>query len=123
MNLAAQVQAIVKPDITSILESLKDKSIWIEERWYAFTLLVTSNLLVSNESYGDGFVNLLVSENNAGYEYELYDDFHIDRGETISYVDLYRKICNISNHVTTESIVKWQEKVLESGRSGFRHDW
>lgn len=123
MNLVAQVQAIVKPDITSILESLKDKSIWIEERWYAYTLLVTGNLLVSVESYGDGFIELLVADESEPYEYGVYDDFEIDRGQIATYVDVFRKIQNLTVIPTSESVIAWKEKVLSTGRSAFKHDW
>lgn len=122
----AKVFVTAKPDLSAVLNSLKDKSIPLDERWEAFEILVNGNVFNKIETYGDGYIDTLVRVD--GKESTLYDNFYIERHETTKFPDMLEKILEPAwktneMEYTPESIVKWKEKVLASGNSGFTNDW
>ncbi len=94
-----------------ILEVTRDKSIPIFSRWEIFE---KSYSLLDNKAYGDGFVEIL------GKNITLYDDFHIDRNQTTSYLDLF---ADIVERGYIENLDEWKELVLQSGYGSFTYDW
>ena len=90
----------------------------LDERWRAFCLAVTNNLLYNVKSYGDGHLDVVTSI--SGSELNLYDDFYIGRGQTISFPYLGDKLKNL---VTPESYDQWRENVLLGTYTHFTYDW
>jgi hypothetical protein len=115
-----------KPSLESLLITFKDKNIDLDTRWEAYTILVKGNVLTAKESYGDGFIDTL----DVGRELTAYDDFYIERHETVKFLDMYERFGEweagaYGNKVppTPESVIAWKEKVLASGYASFRYDW
>lgn len=107
-----------------VLESLKDTSVPLDERWDVYKVLVKKNIIIETESYGDGFIESFL-ESSSGRELTPYDDFYIERYETTSYTSLWDRIKDRVDQdvITAESADRWREKVLASGQAGFRYDW
>ena len=67
----------------------------------------------------DGFICILDSDLCP------YDDFNINRYQTLSYYEIYEKILN--NYTEGEyskfHIDKWRETVLNSDYGSFTYDW
>lgn len=118
-----------KPQLESMLIAFANKSIPLEERWEAYSILVKGNILVNEETYGDGFIGMLVSAANPGAEYSMYDDFYTERHESKTFLDILEDIEgwdaeHDENLIPTpESLIAWKEHVLASGFSGFTYDW
>ena len=122
MSLIDEVRAILsqKPNFEEVIAKLKDTSIPLFERWEAFSELVDNNGLTSIKTYGDGFVYTLDKS------LELYDDFHVERHETMLYTDMLETIRENSRleRLLGETVIDaWKEKVLAEGYAGFKHDW
>lgn len=104
----------------AIAPMLKDQTIPLDERWTAFQRLMTLAPL-KVQSYGDGFVDWL------GDNLTLYDDFYIERHETVMYVDFLERITDEyfseKRPISPENIAEWKEQVLQSGYGGFKFDW
>ncbi len=90
----------------------------LEDRWEAFCLAVNNNLLYGVDAYSDG--NLGMVESISGTELTMYDDFNIDRGQTISFPFLGNRLKDLA---TPESYDKWREHVLTQQFTHFRFDW
>lgn len=118
-SLVASHQA-VQEDLKAFQSTLKNPSIDLDDRWEAFTLLVENGVLNDIKSYGDGFMYTL--EHGSGRELTLYDDFYIERHETTLYTDLFEQIQE-EPEIEWSTVLKWKEKVLESGFAGFVYDW
>jgi hypothetical protein len=124
-NVAALVEArtLLNQGLTIIQPQLVDQSIPLEERWAAYCTLVKQNILVNEESYGDGHIDML------GDNMTMYDDFNVERRETLTYPDMYERIMEADEQFEERlvkaqyNIIPWQEKILASGYSGFCHDW
>lgn len=129
MNLQEQTQALIAAHaladegLAPILELLRDTSLPLDDRWTAYTALVESNTLINNDGYGDGFVNTLG-------DLSLYDDFNIERHQTMTFSSLYEKIMEADAYyekslveARNKTLSLWQEEVLASGKSAFTNDW
>ena len=120
-----------KPDLSEVLASLKDKSIPVEDRWEAYTILVNGALITKMQSYGNGFTDVLRKPNcdKPGRHYSPYDDFGFERHETREFSFVLELIQDrlededFENVPTAESIIAWKESVLASGCAGFTYDW
>lgn len=105
------------PDIVSILQ---DQSLSLDERWEAYAALVQGDVLITVQSYGDGFVETLSPR------YTLYDHFHCDRYEVKRYLDMIEDVEGdwFNGEAPTEDASRsWKEKVLASGHAAFKNDW
>jgi hypothetical protein len=102
-----------------IAEFLKDTRISLDERWNAYEVLVKAGILVSEELYGDGFVDVLSNS------LTLYDDFYVERRETLQYLDMLERIMDNEDlfDQVEHSLPAWKEKVLQSGYTQFVYDW
>lgn len=111
----------LRTDLPAIQEMLKDQSIPLEDRWSAYTDLVTNHILVNEASLADGFISTL------GPNMTLYDDFNIDRYCSSTFPEMYDTIMDAEEDelfaVQTTTLPAWQEQVLQSGLSGFEYDW
>lgn len=130
MNLNEQVAALIETrklietGVEPILTALKDKDLSLEKRWETYTLLVKNKLLIREQIYGDGFIDTL------GDNMTLYDDFHMERHETRSFIDMYEHIMEADGEwqkslveAREANLANWQETVLASGYSEFTFDW
>src|SRR5687768_13808333 len=124
-EVAALVAAhkVIQAQMTPVLESLKDTSIPLEDRWLAYTELCANDILTSVEGYGDGFIDTL------DVNLTLFDDFYIERYQTGRYVSMYEQMIEAASEwergliKARENLPAWQERVLASGQAGFIHDW
>lgn len=111
LGLKASLDAAAK----SAIEALKETSVPLDERWDAFTELVSNNIFVKNKSFGDGFVD------------SPYDVFYMERGSTKKFTSAYEQLLNKDqNYPEPGSDIDldlWREKVLASGYSSFTYDW
>lgn len=125
MNALKQAAQFQLPDISEALVALKDKSINIDERWNAYSAMVDNGVLNNTQSWGDGFLDVL--KRTDGRELTMYNDFYVERHQTMSFVDMYEAIMEYSvmhdAELTGESIENWRETVLASGLASFVHDW
>lgn len=121
----AAASALKLPDISEALEALKNKSINIDERWNAYEFMVKNGVLNKKQSWGDGFIDVL--KRTDGRELTMYDDFYVDRHNTVLFVDMYEAIMEYGEmhgvELTGESIENWRETVLAHGLASFVHDW
>jgi hypothetical protein len=114
----------IDEQLQNIIGLLTDSGESLDERWGAYTALVKNNILVKNESYGDGYLNTL------GPNLTQYDDFYNDRGVTVQYIDMYDQMLEADGEYQKDlveardnNLAKWQEQVLASGYSSFTYDW
>lgn len=97
---------------------LTDQAIPLDERWETYRNLVKGDMLVNDNSYGDGFVDDL------GDKMSIRDDFYVERHETKSFISMYECISDGEvDNVDMEKVPAWREKVLASGYSSFTFDW
>jgi len=116
--------AALQSQLPPILEQLKDTSIPLDERWDAYTQLVEANILVSDQSYGDGNPGGAFDSNRVS----LYDDFNIDRGQSMTFPAMWEamneEFFEGGDAYDAEGAKdKWREAVLASGYSSFTYDW
>lgn len=124
-NVAALVEAreLLKQGLTIIQPQLVDQTIPLEERWAAYETLVKQDILINEESYGDGHLDML------GDNLTMYDDFYVERRQTLTYPDMYDTIMDAEGEyqerlvAAQANIAPWQEYVLSRGYSGFCRDW
>jgi hypothetical protein len=114
----------VLEDLPTVLEGLKDTDYPLEHRWDAFVELCKNNVLVNNDTYGDGFIDQLSKT------LCIRDDFLMDRHETMTFVSMYERIMEADGEwesalieARETNLAKWQEAVLASGYSSFTYDW
>jgi len=120
-----EARKLIDEHMQPILESLKDKSIPLEERWAAYSELVKNDILTEIETYGDGFVDVL------GDNITLHDDFYIELHQMSRYTTMYQSVAEAQGDCAWEeklfsvqkNLPEWQEQVLASGRAGFINDW
>lgn len=114
-----------KPDLSKIKEMLADDNLALNVRWDCYVKLVKAEVLTDKVTYGDGHVSLLKAEGSPDMEITLYDDFFIERYETISYTDFADRINdNDYGHEWTEdSVDAWKREVLKTSNAMFTHDW
>ena len=122
----ANLLVAAKPDLSTLLADLKGDAYSQEDRWAAFTILVKHNVFVNEQGYGNGLIDGL--ESVSGSEYTLYDDFGCDRHVSMTYVEMYENLLDKIKWKedmapTEQSLRDWKERVLQSGYSGFCHDW
>ena len=110
------LQQMVDKNVKEVLTSLKDKSIPLDDRWKAF-IEMGEKVKMPIQTYGGGFAEILHKN------LTMYDDFYIERHQTVKYVDLYEQIGGLDMEIPEENIAKWKEAVLQSGCGGFIHDW
>jgi len=116
--------ATIQNDMQPLLDSLKDRSIPLDERWAAFTALVENNILVNEKNYCDGFLADIFGSNKVS----LYDDFHMDRNESRTFVEIWESMNDEffeGGETYADPMLRdaWREKVMASGFSGFEYDW
>lgn len=90
----------------------------LDKRWRAFTI-ISKQVKMPCKTYGDGFIDIL-SDNGS-----LYDDFYIERYQTMDYVNMYESIQEKleEGEYNQENVDEWREAVLQSGYGSFIHDW
>ncbi|USV40917.1 hypothetical protein [Xanthomonas phage BUDD] len=120
INLALSLKKTVDESVKVIVEQLQDQTIPLDERWAAYKTLCKADLITDVEKWGDGFVDTLVRLD--GDDTSLYDNFWIERHETTYFVEMFDRITDDEEY-TPESIIEWQEKVLNSGDRAFVFDW
>lgn len=111
-----EMQAQIDARVKEVLSELKDTSVPLDERWEAF-IKISEKVKLPIQSYGDGFVDYL------GDNMTLYDDFYIERHQTVKYVDMAEQFDELETEISAENIAEWKEKVLQSGYGAFIHDW
>lgn len=105
--------------IAPLIAAYQDKTKPLEERWALFEECSAAGLL-GKATYGDGFIDTL---NRNG---TLYDDFYIERYQTVDYTDMYKRILedeDEEDEYPQEAIDAWREAVLASGKGSFTYDW
>lgn len=128
MNIHADVTDLINArkllnmGLTPVMDKLKDQTIDLADRWIAYTKLVENNIL-EDDIYGDGYIDILGN-------LTLYDNFHVDRHQTMSFPDMYEHIMEADGEYQKElveardkNLSQWQEKVLASGYASFTYDW
>ncbi len=113
---------------TDILNVLKDTFYPLPERWELFKKCPAD--LLKTETYGppSGLDTL------AGHEIVWYDDFYIERHETVDSVDIVERMEEnltstyssqfFERHTVTQAdIDAYKEAVLQSGVKEWEYDW
>lgn len=111
-------------DLEEILEGLKDERVPVDVRWSCYRRLVQKTVITDIESDGNGFVDLLDSTGES--EILLYNDFWVERHQTVYYTDMYERILDLveEGKITAESVDVWRAAVLKYPRyAGFVFDW
>ena len=110
-----------------ILVMLKNKKFNLNERWSAYTTLVSSGIFNKNEIFGDGLIDVLDQHMDA---LTLYDYFYIEKGQTTNFTELYDRLMDADPKFDLKlvraretNLAAWQEEVLQSGYSSFTFDW
>jgi len=112
---------------TEEIPKLTDETIPLEKRWELYEKLATAGVLGKN-SCGDGYLDVLDPTDSLS----LYDDFNVDRHQTVTYLKLYKKILAANASAakyeeplpyTQEAIDDWREEVLFGGDSEMVYDW
>ena len=107
-------------EVVVALEGLKDKSVPLDDRWYAFGALDRAGLL-QTDTYGDGMPSFL------GPNIDLMDEMWVERHETRDYHSIYGDC--IADHLMEEKNISqekadiWREEVLSRGYGSFTYDW
>ena len=115
---------LLQTQMKPFLESLKDKALPLDERWDAFTKLIDANIFVHEAGSGSGYLDEVFDRNQVS----LYDDFHMDRGQTKTFADIWEQMTDEffeGGDTYKNEILRnvWRERVLASGYSGFCYDW
>lgn len=86
----------------------------LDERWKAY---VKIHELLPTETYGDGFIE------DINTSWTMYDDFYIERHETVDYPTMYERIKAQLEVKQSEALDMWRERVLATGDGAFTYDW
>jgi hypothetical protein len=86
----------------------------LDERWKAY---VKIHELLPAETYGDGFIE------DINTRWTIYDDFYIERHETVDYPTMYQRIKDMLGVKQSEALDMWRERVLATGDGSFTYDW
>lgn len=105
---------------------LKDKSIPLNERWKVFVEASGGVINKVNSYYMD-----FQSMTKAGFGGSWYDDFYLDRHQTMELTSLVECLEDRNNlnsdskrfKMTEEQIEELKEEILQSGYTGFVFDW
>lgn len=106
----------------AFLEELKDHRIPQATRWEAFK---SGEFLLDPEG-DDGLPYEIEKVIEAIYcrEVTMYDDFHCDRYQTISYLEIYDACrCQAEETGKQHWLAKLKDKILENGEGGIKYDW
>ncbi len=101
----------------------KDTTKPLDERWAVFVKLVDANIL-PNEIYGPRFLNECF-----GRRVNVYDECGMERHETMTYSEFYRRLVEWEQKDEDESkfdsakLDHWREKILQAGYGSFTYDW
>lgn len=106
----------VDEGLPEFLTIITDETLALETRWEIYSTLCKFKILVNDEIYGDGHIDVL------GNNLTVYDNFYIERHETFDYVDLLERI-EQSDSLPKENLREWKEAVLQGGYSSFTYDW
>lgn len=106
-----------KQNLNTFLLTLRDSSISLDERWKLFLKLINDDMLNEIDGAGDGHICIL------NPKLTLYDDFYIERHQTVTYATFFERIMGLDEKIPEENLIKWKEKVLEERYSGFQNDW
>ena len=112
-------KARIEEEVARVKPLLTDQSIDLERRWELYEYLAKNGFLVKEDGFGTGYVNLLDCSS-------LYDDFYIDRYQSVSFIDMYNDRIQErleDEELTQEQVDAWREAVLASGYSSFTYDW
>lgn len=128
MNVIELATTLVqpKPEASQLLLMLKDKSLPLEERWTAYKIACDGGVISRFDSYGDGFLSLI--KNDKGRPCTPYDDFYIERYQSMMYAEFMEEyflddLEEGEEEGLPEGLSDWQEAVLASGTKGFTYDW
>lgn len=129
MNFYVELVEKQAADLAKLIKLLQnsyliDKTIPLDERWDAY-LRIAPYLPINPWVTGN-----LIEESIKPKEVSLYDDFNIQRYQTVKYADQVEGMqdeleydAEGSTIWTKESVIKFQELVLASGVQGFIMDW
>lgn len=107
--------------VQDLLTTIKDKNIDLDTRWNLYTLLVKNEYHRKISVCGDGYVDDVAVD---GEELIPYDDFYVERYETLSYISMCDRIVNTSSESVDQArLPAWKERVLQSGETHFKYDW
>lgn len=129
LNSLIMAKETIDSSLKTFMAALTDKSIPLDDRWNAFKILCSKDILTDIESYGDGNVSILEFDRGKRSEVELYDDFYYERHQTVDYVDMAERIeegfgyGDNERGITPESFAEWKEAALKSKHRGFVFDW
>lgn len=119
----AEIEKIKAELLATYQPKLTDKSISLDDRWSMFEQMCAAHLL-GNNGYGSGFLTELAGKPR---KLSLYDNFNVERYETITYLDMYEIIQedlkDDEDKYEPENIDAWREAVLASGYMSITHDW
>lgn len=113
LNTLVDVHANLRKTIIEKYKSfVSDTNVSLNDRWIAHKLV---NDILPCESYSDGFIE----EIEPGLC--MYDDFYVERHETMSYIDMWDRIQE--KDFPEENMNAWREAILKSGYGSFTFDW
>ncbi len=86
----------------------------LEDRWAVYEAACSARILEYNHGTGDlpTFDRLRIS---------WYDDFYVDRGQTVRWANIVRQIDSRSGFYPHIDQIK--EEILATGKAGFIYDW
>ena len=129
MNFYAEAALKIRGDLDNCIDRLQetyfsDKSVPLSERWDVYEKVAG---ILPIDRYGQNAI-----EGALGNDISLYDDFNIERYQTVRYVDQIESLESDFGfdeadygppRFTQEQIDSIKELVLASGTQGFIHNW
>ena len=123
VNSLIEARTLLNQGLAKAQPMLIDQSIPLDERWDAYVKLVDNSILVREDIYSDGFLGEIFGHNKVS----PYDDFHMERGNSSTFPEIWERITDeyFDNDTYSDPELrnKWREKVLASGYSEFTYDW
>lgn len=95
----------------------EDNIVILEATWKVFTDVVDRGIFKNISCWHMSFMQSLDSG------LSLYDDFCIERHQTVSFTEMYSAIEDFELDFDQDKIDDWRAEVLCSGYSGFVNDW
>ena len=130
VDLLVKEENEVKEQLTN---AFKDKSIPLDERWELF--VKTPVHLKKNERHYVEFATF----KEGGYDFQWYDDFYIERYETVNLVRVVEKVEKEMSYIgqhgystrplfqsffdDDNKIIRLKEEILQRGIGSFTNDW
>lgn len=97
----------------------KNNDIPLEERWEAYKYAIDKNVFNEINSWSYEVKVRAFAHNNLSW----YDDFNIERYQTITFPEVVDMIDDYDIDFSEEDIIELKEEFLQTGNSGFCNDW